>query len=203
MPLRLPAFIGSKIMKGFTIAFLVFVVIAAIYEIKVESAVKKKRKREGKIFYKASYLIMAGVYILLLVSAVGEYFLIYRKPNLLLSIAGGGLYLLGHLLRNWSIRTMEENWSLQIEIKKGQRLVKEGPYRWMRHPGYLAVILKGLGFTLIPNSYYTLLYVLLVYIPIVLVRAWFEEKILIEHFGSSYLDYKRKVYGFLPVKGLK
>lgn len=187
-------------MKGFTIPFLIFVVIAAIYEIKVESAVKKRRKKEGEIFYKTSYLIMAGVYILLLISAVGEYFLIYRKPNILLSMIGVGLYILGHLLRNWSIQTMEENWSLQIEIRKEQRLVKEGPYQWVRHPGYLAVIFKGVGFTLIPNSHYTLLYALLVYIPVVLIRAWLEEKILIEYLGSSYLEYRKEVYGFLPLK---
>jgi len=188
-------------MKGFTIAFVIFVLIAIIYEIKVESALKKIAR--GAVFYKKSYWIMAGVYIMLLLGTIGEYFHIHREPNLLLTGIGFIFYISGHLLRNWSIRTMKENWSLQIEIQKEQRIVKEGPYQWMRHPGYVAAILKGAGFVLIPNSYYTLLYLLLVYIPVVLVRAWLEEKILIQHFGHLYLDYKKEVYGFLPLKRLR
>lgn len=188
-------------MKGFTITFIVFVLIAIIYEIKVESALKKIAR--GAVFYKKSYGIMAGVYILLLLGTIGEYLLLYKEPNLLLSGLGCIFYVSGHLLRNWSIRTMKENWSLQIEIKKGQNIVKKGPYQWMAHPGYSAAILKGIGFALIPNSYYTLLYVLLVYIPVVLVRAWLEEKVLVEHFGSLYLDYRKEVCGFLPLKRLK
>jgi len=188
-------------MKGMTIPFIIFVLIAIIYEIKVESALKKIVG--GVVFYKRSYWIMAGVYILLFISTIGEYFLSHREPNLLLTGIGFIFYISGHLLRNWSIRTMKENWSLQIEIKKEQRIVKEGPYQWMRHPGYLAAILKGIGFALIPNSYYTIIYVMAVYIPLIVIRAQLEERILIKHFGSSYLDYRKEICGFLPLKRLK
>jgi len=89
---------------------------------------------------------------------------------------------------------MGKNFSLHIEVGKKQRLVKEGPYRFLRHPGYLAVIFK---------AYYTLIYTLIIYIPLILFRAHLEEKILIERFGEEYISYKKGVFGFLPLRRLK
>ncbi len=45
-------------------------------------------------------------------------------------------------LRWWAIATLGERWSTRILVVPGEPPVTGGPYRWLRHPNYLAVILE-------------------------------------------------------------
>lgn len=45
-------------------------------------------------------------------------------------------------LRCWSIRSLGPQWNIQAVVPAGLRPVAAGPYRWIRHPNYLAVILE-------------------------------------------------------------
>ncbi len=45
-------------------------------------------------------------------------------------------------LRWWAIATLGERWSTRILVVPGEPPVIRGPYRWLRHPNYLAVILE-------------------------------------------------------------
>lgn len=185
----------------FTIVFLLFVILVLVYEIKVER--KVKREQEGTVVAKWSYPMMAGSYLILLLATTIEYFLIKREINFIITLSGLIIFISGLLLRNWAIHTLGEYFSRHVEIKTQHKLIKEGPYRYVRHPNYLATILKGVGFTLIPNSFYILLYVLLIFIPIRIVRIYLEEKELVKEFGQDYLDYKKGVYALLPFKRIR
>ncbi len=45
-------------------------------------------------------------------------------------------------LRWWSIRSLGDQWNVRGIVSEDLRPVSEGPYRWIRHPNYLAVILE-------------------------------------------------------------
>ena len=45
-------------------------------------------------------------------------------------------------LRWWAVRTLGDRWSTRVIVVPGERPVTAGPYRWLRHPNYLAVILE-------------------------------------------------------------
>jgi protein-S-isoprenylcysteine O-methyltransferase Ste14 len=78
-------------------------------------------------------------------------------------------------------------------------ILQEGPFRWVRHPFYLSLLLIVLSFALLLYSY--VLLVGLIVLTIILVReAIREEAILIETFGETYSDYQRKTGMFLPVR---
>ena len=183
----------------FTTLYLIFIGIAFVYEFKAESGIKK-REGQGKVFHSWSYYLMATTYTLLLLGSVAEYFICKRNINLIITFLGMTMYILGHLLRSRSVKTLQDFWSLHIKIKEGHELVKEGPYRYVRHPNYLATLLKGFGFALIFNSYYMILYALGIFLPARLIRIYLEEKELVGKFGKEYLDYKEEVYGLLPLK---
>ena len=53
-------------------------------------------------------------------------------------------------LRLWAIGTLGQRWSTRVLVLAGAPLVKHGPYRWIRHPNYLAVAIElvALGFAL-------------------------------------------------------
>ncbi|MEW6606206.1 MAG: isoprenylcysteine carboxylmethyltransferase family protein [bacterium] len=181
-----------------TIFYLLFITCAFIYEFLAEASIKKKQRAPGRIMAKWSYSLMAGSYILILFGAPIEYFMVKKNPNLIITAIGLIMYISGLLLRRWAVKTLNEFWSLHIEIKQNHKLIKDGPYKYVRHPNYLASLFKGFGFALIPNSYYMVVYIIAVFVPIRLIRIWIEEKELIKEFGQEYLDYKKEVPLFIP-----
>jgi protein-S-isoprenylcysteine O-methyltransferase Ste14 len=92
---------------------------------------------------------------------------------------------------------------VHIEIRDHHRLIKEGPYKYMRHPYYLSVMLELAGFPLIPNAYFSFLISLCFYFPLVFIRLYLEEIEMINKFGDSYNLYKNEIRGLLPIKKRK
>ncbi len=60
------------------------------------------------------------------------------------SLAVPMLVLLGaaFALRNWTIATLGDRWTTRVICVPGDRLVGSGPYRWMRHPNYVAIVVE-------------------------------------------------------------
>ena len=52
------------------------------------------------------------------------------------------LFLLAQLLRYWAILTLGEYWNTRVLVVPGARLVARGPYRYLRHPNYVAVAVE-------------------------------------------------------------
>jgi methyltransferase len=59
------------------------------------------------------------------------------------------LFLLAQLLRYWAILSLGEYWSTRVLVVPGARLVARGPYRYLRHPNYVAVAVEIATFPLI------------------------------------------------------
>lgn len=53
-----------------------------------------------------------------------------------------GAVAVGQALRYWSIRTLGDRWSTRIMTVPDAALVRDGPYRIVRHPNYLAVAVE-------------------------------------------------------------
>ena len=90
--------------------------------------------------------------------------------------------------------------SIHIEMREHHPLIKKGPYKYLRHPYYLAVIFEVLGFPLVPNAYYAFLFSIFTYLPLLFIRIYFEEKAMIKKFGDEYHLYKRENWGLIPFK---
>lgn len=82
-----------------------------------------------------------------------------------------------------------------IETRK---LVIVGPYKYVRNPMIIGVIIILLGEALVFNSWIILAWALvfflanLIYIPLI------EEKGLLKRFGQEYINYKLHVSGWIP-----
>ena len=77
-------------------------------------------------------------------------------------------------------------------------LVREGPYRWVRNPMYLAVLSTIIGEALLFHSLLLVSYALLVGVVVHLFVVFFEEPSLRRRFGESYEAYLRTVPRWLP-----
>jgi protein-S-isoprenylcysteine O-methyltransferase Ste14 len=58
--------------------------------------------------------------------------------GLLVEVGGVGL-------RVWAMRTLRGHYARTLRVVDGQPVIREGPYRFVRHPGYLGVLLLWLG----------------------------------------------------------
>ncbi|MEU0131062.1 MULTISPECIES: isoprenylcysteine carboxyl methyltransferase family protein [unclassified Streptomyces] len=58
-------------------------------------------------------------------------------------------------LRWWCVRTLGSRWNTRVIVVPGLPLVTGGPYRWLRHPNYVAVAAEGLALPLVHGAWVT------------------------------------------------
>ena len=117
----------------------------------------------------------------------------YESNAILMTILGVVLIILGAAF--WISAVL--NSDIQSNIRKN-RLVTTGIYSIVRHPIYAAFLYAITGIILISNN--MLLYILPVIYWLILKETMkrTEEKWLIEVYSDDYLNYSRKVNGFIP-----
>lgn len=60
-------------------------------------------------------------------------------------------------LRWWCIATLGPRWNTRVIVVPGLPLVHRGPYRWLPHPNYVAVVVEGLALPLVHTAWVTAL----------------------------------------------
>lgn len=65
------------------------------------------------------------------------------------------LVVLSQALRYWCIAALGRQWNTRVIVVPGLHLVARGPYRWLRHPNYLAVVVEGLALPLVHTAWIT------------------------------------------------
>ena len=98
------------------------------------------------------------------------------------------------LLRYWAISTLGERWNTRIIFVPGATPVTEGPYRFIRHPNYVAVILEFVFLPLIHGGYLTALVFSLGNAALLYVRIRAEEQALGAEYQQAFAGRPR----FLP-----
>ncbi|NCT90937.1 isoprenylcysteine carboxyl methyltransferase family protein [Cellulomonas sp. APG4] len=58
-------------------------------------------------------------------------------------------------LRWWCIATLGPRWNTRVIVVPDLPLVARGPYRWMRHPNYVAVVVEGVALPLVHGAWVT------------------------------------------------
>lgn len=97
----------------------------------------------------------------------------------------------------WTFHNLGRNLTDTVVTRKEHYLVDTGPYRWIRHPFYLAGALGMLGiFLAMANWFFLIAGVIL--LGFLFVRTRIEEEKLIERFGDEYRLYTQRVGRFLP-----
>jgi protein-S-isoprenylcysteine O-methyltransferase Ste14 len=110
------------------------------------------------------------------------------------------VYLIFSWIQVWSFKTLGDNYSQDIMVKKKHELVTKGPFKVIRHPQYFCQILVDLG-----AAAATLSYIVgglaLIEIPIYIMRASMEDKLLAKHFADEFTEYKKKSGFMIPFIG--
>ena len=88
-----------------------------------------------------------GVFVLMAVEG-----LLSGSPNGAFIITGTAIFVIAKLLKVWAIRSLGTRWTFRVFVLAGAPLVADGPYRWLRHPNYVAVVAELVGFALIVGA---------------------------------------------------
>jgi protein-S-isoprenylcysteine O-methyltransferase Ste14 len=99
-----------------------------------------------------------------------------------------------------ALRVLGKQWSLQARVLENHQLVREGPYRFVRHPIYTGMLGMILAAGLAWSHWIGLLIALVLYTIGTAIRVRSEEKLLRKQFGAAFDDYKRSVPAVLPIK---
>ncbi len=108
------------------------------------------------------------------------------------------LLLVGLVIRWHAILQLKQWFSTTITIQEGQQVLSDGIYKFIRHPSYSGVMLCFLAVALSFHTFFLFLVVFLPNLLAMLIRISFEEKILIEHFGKEYIEYKQHSKKLIP-----
>lgn len=65
------------------------------------------------------------------------------------------LALVGQGIRWWVITTLGPRWNTRVIVVPGLEPIRGGPYRWLRHPNYVAVIIEGVALPLMHSAWIT------------------------------------------------
>lgn len=107
------------------------------------------------------------------------------------------LCLLGYGLIFWSGVALGRQYSADVTIQEGHRLITGSIYRAIRHPRYLGIMALSLGISLTFRSWIGLL-ASLFFLALLLYRIKDEETTMLKEFGAEWLAYCRRSWRLIP-----
>jgi methyltransferase len=128
----------------------------------------------GRRHYAAMVLLHTG----LLVGAAAEVWLADREFVAALGAPMLAAVLAAQALRWWCIATLGRQWNTRVIVVPGLPLVGSGPYRWLRHPNYVAVVVEGVALPLVHTAWVTALVFTVANAVLLAVRVRVEEAAL-------------------------
>lgn len=112
---------------------------------------------------------------------------------LLLILCSAGL-----LIRMWAVIHLGKSFSYDVKKPESLKYIKTGPYRFIRHPAYLGILILGSLPGLILGSIPGFIGMLLTALVPVIIRAKAEDELLEAEFGEDYIEYKKSTFGLIP-----
>lgn len=109
------------------------------------------------------------------------------------------VFVLGVVVRLWSIRTLGKFFTVQVAIASDHKLVENGPYRLLRHPSYTGSLLMFVGYLLCFGNALTMAIVLVAVVAVFIRRILVEEAALAEAFGEAWRAYCKRTWRLVPL----
>ncbi|RKS77894.1 methyltransferase [Motilibacter peucedani] len=81
-------------------------------------------------------------------------------------------------LRWWCIATLGRQWNTRVIVVPGLERVERGPYRLLRHPNYVAVVVEGVALPLVHSAWLTATVFTVLNAGLLRVRLASEERAL-------------------------
>ena len=179
------------------LVFLVAICVERLAELVVSARHVAALKARGGIEYGAGhYPAMVALHVAMLAGCFIEPVVADRPFLPALGWSMVALVLAAMALRWWCIRTLGVQWSTRVVVAPTMPLVTGGPYRWLRHPIYAAILYFIWGTALDHRSYQAIAAAGLVTAGAI-VRMYAEETLLIGKY-PEYATYRARTARIIP-----
>lgn len=136
--------------------------------------------RGGVEHGRGHFPVMAVLHGGLLVACVLEVWWADRPFVPALGWAMLALVLASQALRWWCIAVLGRQWNTRVIVVPGLERVARGPYRWLLHPNYVAVVVEGAALPLVHSAWVTAVVFTVLNAALLRVRIRVEETALAE-----------------------
>jgi protein-S-isoprenylcysteine O-methyltransferase Ste14 len=104
----------------------------------------------------------------------------------------------GLIIRQWAILVLGRFFTLTVQIQSDHTIVRNGPYRLVRHPSYTGLLLTLIGMGLALQSWLAVAINVAVFATVFGYRIYVEEKALSSAFGEKYVAYSKETKRLIP-----
>ena len=103
----------------------------------------------------------------------------------------------GFVLMQASEKYLAKQFSIEVTLQKDHKLIQNGPYKVIRHPRYLGILVFFTGISL---TFRSLLGIMLVMVlaAVLVWRVFAEEKMMHQEFGKEWEAYRAKTWRLIP-----
>lgn len=108
------------------------------------------------------------------------------------------LIFLGSLLRRYCFRTLGQYFTGDVRARADQPVIRNGPYRLVRHPSYTARTMMFIGIGLGLGSWFSFVLLTIAGIATYMYRVMIEERALADAIGEPYRSYMKETKRFIP-----
>ena len=141
------------------------------------------------------YRVMTLFHTLFLAACVVEPLVAQRPFNPARAAACFALLCAAQGLRWWAIATLGHRWNTRVIVIPGAEPVTGGPYRWLRHPNYLAVVVEMVALPFMHGAWITAVAASIGNALILRTRIATEERALGEPWARAFAATPRIVPG--------
>jgi protein-S-isoprenylcysteine O-methyltransferase Ste14 len=179
--------------------FVAVVGITAPHRVKAGTREKLDRRKEGVFMLATLRPAGAALWLGIILYMINPAWMTWSATTLpvWLRWSGVAFLLLCVALLIWTLPTLGTNLTDTVVTRERHTLVTIGPYRWIRHPFYVAMALVTIGAALIAANWFILASGAVVF-TLLAIRSRVEEEQLAARFGDSYREYKKRTGRFLP-----
>ena len=141
----------------------------------------RARDRGGIELGRRHFRVMAVAHALFLPACALEVWALGRPFLPALGWPMLGLVALAQALRAWVVATLGPRWNVRTIVIPGEPVVTDGPFRMVRHPNYVAVMVEAFAIPLVHSAWLTAIVFTAVNVPLLAVRIRCEEAALAAH----------------------
>jgi len=181
--------IGMLIAGAIWLGFLVFWSVTA----KDQGSRKTEESRKSRAFHE----LLLNIGLLLLFTWIPRLDARFLPPIRWNVPVGLGIMVAATLFHIWARVHLGKNWSSPVMIKTGHELVRTGPYRFVRHPIYTAILGLAVGTALVSGRWLSLAGAGVFAFAYVR-KLRMEEDALAQTFGAAWGDYRKRSSALVP-----
>lgn len=191
--MRLQISLMAPLMTGYAIALLFFLGLPWSHRINPAFTTDRAGTRRTSIVLGIVHLIALVLPLAASIAGIGPY------TGSAVAWAAVGLMVAALLLQRWTQRLLGSRFTLALQSSTDQSICRDGPYRWIRHPAYLAQILLWIALGLTSQSVIAAAAVAVMAVAGYAYRIREEERMLTTSLGARYGAYAASTKRLIPL----